>query len=539
MSDAAPPEPATPQQGGGAREASRSDLEELIRRHAADRPDDPWLLWRDEIYTWADVLAAAVRVAGALAERGIRPGQRVAIMLPNGPEFLWTHFGIVFAGALSVPLNISQRGATLEYILRDSEAVAVIFAEDLRDVVVRAAEQCPRLVELVTVGGARDSRVRHTFDDLLAATVADLDLGEQAASGGVGLMYTSGTTGPPKGVVTKAYDLGSLQALIAEAGVRPGETMYTPLPLYHGNALVVSALGSMVAGARLALGARFSASRFWDEIRRYDAVEFNALGGIIPILLKQPPRPDDADNPVRVVLSAGAPSDERWDEFQNRFGVRLIEWFGMVDSPGTLLNAAGRRGSMGRPVGGVEFRVVDGDDQPLPPGQVGELVFRHPAGQLSHYHNNEPATREAYRGGWFHSGDLACTDEEGWFYFKGRKKQSMRRKGENISAWEVESVVVLHPDVQECAAYGAPSEMGEDEVAVAVVPVTGRTVRPEDVVAFCEGRLAHYAVPRYVTVLADGLPKTGTQKIQYQVLKDGWSPDRAWDRDAAGREVAS
>ena len=510
------------------RTTGRSDVEELIRRHAAERPDDTWLKWLDEEYSWREVLDAARRVSNGLVERGVRPGQRVALMLPNRPEFLWAHFGIVFAGALSVPVNISQRGATLEYILRDSGAVAAIFAQDLRDVVVSATVGCPDLRALVTVDGARDSVVQHTFEDLMAASAADLEINE-GAGGGVGLMYTSGTTGPPKGVVTKAYDLPSLEALMAEAGVRPGETMYTPLPLYHGNALVVSALGSMVAGGRLALSPKFSASRFWDDIRRYDAVEFNALGGIIPILLKQPPRDDDRENPVRVVLSAGAPDDERWDLFQQRFGVRLVEWFGMVDSPGTLLNTSGRPGSMGRPVGGVEFRVVDDADQPLPTGQVGELVFRHPLGQLSRYHNNEEATREAYRGGWFHSGDLASVDEEGWFYYRGRKKQSMRRRGENISAWEIESVLIQHPDIAECAAYGVPSEMGEDEVAVAIVPVAGATVRPEDVVEFCQGLLAQYAMPRFITVL-DELPKTGTQKIQYQTLQQEWQPDLAWDR---------
>jgi carnitine-CoA ligase len=515
---------------------SRSDLEQLIRSHAGERPDDTWLLWKDERYSWSQVLDAARMVANGLVERGVRPGERVALMLPNGPEFLWAHFGIVFAGALSVPLNISQRGTTLEYILADSGSVAVVFAEELRDVVTRAAAACPDLRELVTVGGKRDGAVRHTFEDLMSASAADLDLGPDGSRGGVGLMYTSGTTGPPKGVLTKAYDLKSLEALIAEAGIRRGETMYTPLPLYHGNALVVSALGSMVAGGRLALGERFSASRFWDEIRRYEAVEFNALGGIIPILLKQPVRADDADNPVRVVLSAGAPSDERWDEFQRRFGVRLIEWYGMVDSPGTLLNASGRPGSMGKPVGGVTFRVVDEDDREVPCGQVGELVFQHPAGQLSAYHNNEAATREAYRGGWFHSGDLASQDEDGWFYFRGRKKQSMRRRGENISAWEVESVLIQHPAVKECAAYGVPSEMGEEEVAVAVVPVSDTTVEPGDVIEFCRDRLAHYALPRFVTVI-DDLPKTGTQKIQYEALKTSWAPEKAWDREAKAEEA--
>ena len=179
------------------------------------------------------------------------------------------------------------------------------------------------------------------------------------------MMYTSGTTGPPKGVVATRYDTTPLQVLLRASGVRPGETMYTPLPLFHGNALLVSAIGSMVLDAKLALAPRFSASRFWDDCRRYEAVEFNTLGGMISILLKQPPGPGDRDHQVRVVLSAGCPPD-RWEEFEQRFGVRIIEWFGMVDSPGILLNDAGRVGSMGRSgVAGVEFRVVGDDDRPL------------------------------------------------------------------------------------------------------------------------------------------------------------------------------
>ena len=198
--------------------------------------------------------------------------------------------------------------------------------------------------------------------------------------------------------------------------------------------------------AKFALAERFSASRFFDDCRRYDAVEFNTLGGMISILLKQPPRPDDADNPVRTVLSAGCPPD-RWEEFERRFGVRIVEWFGMVDSPGFLLNTEGRVGSMGKPIGGIEFaghrrRRANRSG----PGAVGELVFRHPQGQLTYYHKLPEATETAYRGGWFHSGDLAERDDDGFYYYRGRKKESMRRLGENISAWEIETVVNGHPE---------------------------------------------------------------------------------------------
>jgi crotonobetaine/carnitine-CoA ligase len=314
--------------------------------------------------------------------------------------------------------------------------------------------------------------------------------------------------------------------------VKPGETMYTPLPLFHGNALIVSAIGSMLLDAKLALAPKFSASRFWDDCRRYDAVEFNGLGGMLSIILKQPPSPRDRDHQVRVTLSAGCPPD-RWEEFQDRFGVRIIEWFGMVDSPGILLNTEGRVGSMGKPVAGVDFAVVDDDDQLLPPGKVGQLVFRHPRGQLTHYHKLPEATEAAYRGGWFHSGDLAETDEDGFFYYRGRKKESMRRLGENISAWEIETVINQHPDVVESAAHAVASELGEDDVKVLIVAQPGRSPAPESILDFCVGKMAGYAIPRYVEFV-ESFPKTETQRPQYGALKLRGLTAATWDREKAG-----
>jgi len=265
-------------------------------------------------------------------------------------------------------------------------------------------------------------------------------------------------------------------------------------------------------------------------------VECNALGGMISILLKQPLRADDSDNPVRTVLSAGCPPD-RWVEFEQRFGLRLIEWFGMVDAPGILVNTEGRVGSMGKPVAGVEFEIVGEDGEPVPPGQVGELVFRHPQGQLTHYHGLPDATEAAYRGGWFHTGDLASRDAEGFYYYQGRKKESIRRLGENISAWEIETVVNAHPEVEESAAHAVPSELGEDEVKLVVVPKPGGHVTPEQLVAYCAGKVARYAVPRYVEVV-DEIPKTGTQRVRYGVLKERGLTPGTWDRLAAGGDDA-
>jgi carnitine-CoA ligase len=510
-------------------------IEQVIRQRADQHPDTTWLKWKDEEVPWAQVLSCAQRAANGLLDLGVRTGDRVAILMGNRPEFLWAHLGILFIGALSVPVNISQRGATLQHILRDSSAAAVILHEDLRDALLAVRGELPSLRHTVVVDGKPGDGIDWEFDRLMDGADREPEVDLDEPTGGVGLMYTSGTTGPPKGVVATRYDLAPLQVLLKASGVRPGETMYTPLPLFHGNALLVSAIGSIVLDAKLALAERFSASRFFDDCRRYQAVVFNTLGGMISILLKQPPRPHDADNPVRVVLSAGCPPD-RWEEFERRFGLRIIEWFGMVDAPGVLLNTEGRVGSMGKAIAGVEYRIFDDQDRPIGPGGVGELVFRHPQGQMTYYENRPDATEEAYRGGWFHSGDLAECDQEGFFYYRGRKKESMRRLGENISAWEIETVLNGHPQLTESAAHAVRSELGEDEVKVVVVAQPGEQPSPEALVDYCRGRMAHHAIPRYVEFV-DELPKGGTQRVQYGLLKQRGITPQTWDREAAGYTV--
>ncbi len=512
---------------------AQGPVERLIRTRVTEHADSTWLKWQDQEVAWRDVLSCAQRAANGLLELGVRPGERVALMMSNRPEFIWVHLGVLMIGAHSVPVNISQRGATLAHILADSDAVAVVFQEDLRDAVLGVRSHLPALRHLVVEGGKPGRGVDWDVQRLLACPDAEPDVELAEPTGGVGLMYTSGTTGPPKGVAAANYDLEPLITLLASTGVRPGETMYTGLPLFHGNALLVSMIGSMFIDAKLALAPKFTASRFFDDCRRFGAVEFNTLGGMISILLKQPPRPDDREHQVRVVLSAGCPPD-RWHEFEQRFGVRIIEWFGMVDSPGILLNDAGKVGSMGRSgVSGVEFRVIGEDGAELSPGQVGELVFRHPKGRTTYYHKLPEATETAYRGGWFHSGDLAEFDVDGFFYYRGRRKESMRRLGENISAWEIEVVVNSHPRILDSAAHAVQSDLGEDEVKICVVARPGENMTPEEVLDFCTGRMAHYAVPRYVEFL-EALPKTPTERNQYAALRARGLTPGTWDRERAG-----
>ncbi|MGZ4128402.1 MAG: AMP-binding protein [Actinomycetota bacterium] len=500
--------------------AERSVVGALLEYRATEHPDHVFLKWRDARITWGDFYADVCRVARGLRDAGVTTGDRVAIMMPNRPEFLLAHFGAICAGAAPVPINTAQRGDTLAYLLKDCGARAIVIDESLWP---QYADAPAGMLEFVR-GEPPSGTGATKLDDVLAGDPAPVD-----AEGGTsfGVLYTSGTTGPPKGVVPMRTDITPLLAMWQAMNVAAGETIYTCLPLFHGNPLAISVLGAMFLDAQLGLGERFSAHRFWDDVRAFDAVEFNHVGAVIPILLKQREHPSDSDNPVRTVLSAGCPP-HCWEPFQDRFGVRIVEQFSMVDSPGYLINLDGKVGSMGTPAPGCEATILGDDGEELAPGQVGELALRATAGRTHYYLNHPEETEHAFRDGWFHTGDLAWRDDDGFFYYAGRKKESMRRRGENVSAWEVENVVNQFPGVLESAAHGVPSELGEDDIKVVVVPRPGANVDPAGLLEFCRARMARYAVPRYVEVRSE-IPKTPTQRPRYAELKAQGITDRTFD----------
>jgi crotonobetaine/carnitine-CoA ligase len=508
----------------------------LQRRDA--HPNETFLKWKDDEISWGDFVDHIYAVAAGIWEAGIRTGDRAAMMMGNCPEFLYAYYAMVFMGVGAVPLNVAQRGEALAYILNDSGVSTIVIDDVLVEHFLAIKDRVPN-VRLIIIRGTEPSIGGNVIaiDEWLKAGRGRPPIGSLAKATADNILYTSGTTGPPKGVVNKGINPSNIIKLWEPTGVRAGETIYTPLPLSHGNALAVSALGAIMLDYKLAIGERFSASKHWDDCRKYNAVEFNTLGAMIPILLKQPERPDDADNPVRVVLSAGCPAYD-WRPLEERFKLRIIEWFGMVDSPGFLMNTTGKIGSMGKPLSGFDFHVVDDEDRDVPPGKVGEIVFRSEVGKAAaFYYGMEDATNEAWRNDWFHSGDLAWKDEEDDFFYAGRKKASMRRRGENVSAWEIESVVNQYPAVLESAAHAVPSELSEDEIKLVVVLKPEQTETPEQILDFCQGKMAYYAVPRYVE-FRDSLPKTGTHRIEYSVLKQEGITPRTWDREAAGYVVS-
>jgi carnitine-CoA ligase len=320
-------------------------------------------------------------------------------------------------------------------------------------------------------------------------------------------------------------------------GYTAADRLYSVFPLFHSNARYCSVMAAIEAGADLVMDVKFSASRFWDICREHGVTAFNYQGAMMRILFNQPPRPDDADNPVRLAFGAPCPP-EIFTAFERRFGLELTEIYGSTEvSIVTDMPPSDRRvGTAGNESVNYEVAVVDEHDEPVPAGVAGEIVARpkKPGWMFDGYHAMPQATADSWRNLWFHTGDRGLLDEDGYLVFLDRLKDTIRRRGENISSWELECVVAEHPAVGQAAAYGVPSELSEEEVMLAVVPAAGRHVDPTDLVQHCARTLTGFAVPRYVRVMTE-LPMTPSQRVEkYKLRADGVTPD-TWDREAARR----
>jgi crotonobetaine/carnitine-CoA ligase len=348
------------------------------------------------------------------------------------------------------------------------------------------------------------------------------------------MLFTSGSTGVPKAcVLSHHYLLRQAQLHVTNLRLQPTDVLYTPFPLFHIDAATLTVGAALVAGATAALSRRFSASKFWDEIRDYRATVFNFMGATANILWKQPPTPTDRDHPVR--LAWGVPMPACGPSWQDRFGFPLVEVYGLTDAGVPAyqpLDEPRREGSCGRVIAEYDVSIRDADDNPVPPGQVGEITISSPEPGLvmNEYFAMPEATREAMRGGRFHTGDLGYLDTGGHLYFVARGKDVIRRRGENIAATDVDNAVASHPDVREAAAVGMRSELSEDDIKVFVVAQPGAQPRPEDILAHCHGLVPTYMVPRYVEFI-DQLPKTPTQKVERFKLAARPLGENTWDSE--------
>jgi crotonobetaine/carnitine-CoA ligase len=518
----------------------------FVQEKAQIHKDRPFLYFKDETLTYAQVDSISNQFANGFRALGLEKNDKIAIMMVNHPYYLHVWFGAAKLGVVEVPINTAYKGDLLKHLINNSESRALIIDSEFLDRLPLIQKDLPKLERIICRGEVDQalsdsillpiSSIEDFFDYKTDAITVDV-----LPSDPVAFIYTSGTTGLSKGVVCpNNYYLhtGRLVARLRDA--RADDILYTFLPLFHVNAQLMTVLAAMIADAQMVLSDRFSASNFWNEIRKYGATQFNYLGAVMTILSKQEPKPEDADVKVRYAFGAACPPDVM-EKLEGRFGFECLEGFGMSEIGLVVHDAIGnrRRGSCGKVLDEFfEVKLFDDGDNEVATGEIGEIVVRPkmPYIMMTEYFNMPDKTLETYRNLWFHTGDYAKKDADEFFYFVDRKKDAIRRRGENISSFEVEKVINTHPSVLESAVFAVPSELGEDEVMTAVVLKPEKEVSPVELIEFCNDRMAHFAVPRYVDFVAE-LPKTPTNRIEKYRMRQVGITESTWDREKAGVKI--
>ncbi len=529
------------------RERSEAVLGDLIAIRAEQKPDREVLTFEhlsldggatpDEVRSYADLQENANRIAAALVRSGLAPGDRFALMMRNHPEYVETMIAASVTGTVFVPIDPRTRGEKLGYMLQNAGCRGVVcgdYALPQIDEVRGREGGVEWVLSLETGGGAPGAAPPGaasvgSLREVLEKPCATSDHRLTDASLPLQIIYTSGTTGDPKGVVFPNSRFGGFAMLGGLLGYDQDSRPYTGLSLTHGNAQAVTLGPSLFMGLRGVLSQRFTKSKLWDVCRAYGCTTFSLLGGMATAIYSEPERPDDADNPVRYVISAGMPA-AIWESFQKRFDVEIFEWYGAVEG-GLAFKPVGQGpvGSFGRPAPGLDMRILDENDQECPPGVLGEVCSR-PAGggrALVEYHGNREASEKKTRGGWLRSGDIGHTDAQGWFFFDYRKGGGIRHNGDFVNPGFVEKVVAEHPQVSDVFVYGVPAASGapgEKDVVAAIVARDRDALDVAGVFAACRAGLESNFVPSYLQVV-DEIPKTASEKPQERFLFDAFAPD--------------
>jgi crotonobetaine/carnitine-CoA ligase len=518
---------------------------EVLDHRLATEPDAPYLDVAGAAFTAREMDERATRLAHALAGLGVGKGDRVATLLENGAEQVISFFAAVKLGAIQVPINTAYKGEFLRHQLVDSGSSVVVVQHDLAARVAEVAgPDTPELGNVIVTVGTDETFGAvpvHGWDELLATAP-----GSPVPDAGVRpsdlacFIYTAGTTGPSKGCMLPHNYVVALADQITRAwGRRPDDVVLTPLPLFHFNAISVAVVGTLLSGGRAVIARRFSVSGFWPEVKRTGATLVSMLGSLAILLADADDHPDALDNTLRLCGAVPMPPDidRIWNE---RFGCQTFSAaFGLTEA--SLISSlpageANKPGAAGRP-NAVDFdvRIVDDDDNEVPVGEIGEIVCRPtgPNQMFAGYFRRPEETLAVLRNLWFHTGDLARLDEDGFLSFVDRKKDYLRRRGENISSFEMERTYHSHPAILDVAVHSVLSEVGEDDVKVTAVLQPGEALTPEELCAWSVDRVPYFAVPRYIE-FRDDLPRNPVGRVLKYQLRDEGVTSTTWDREASG-----
>ncbi len=513
-------------------------LRYVLDKWAAEKPGETFVVFEDgESWSFADVRERTVRLAAGLSRLGVCQGDHVAMWLPNGRESLLSFFAINYIGAVYVPFNTAYKGRILEHVVENSDAEVIIAHGQLA---ARLAEiDTSRLKTAVLVGDGGAGRLdTMAFAELGAAESELPELQRPIEPWDTqSIIYTSGTTGPSKGVLSSYLHMYTNPGPEAWHFVTGEDRFLVNMPMFHIGGMGLS-FAMLARGGSIAMMENFSTESFWPFVARTECTTIFLLGAMATFLLKQPVSEAERQHKVRLAFLVPLTSNHR--EVAERFGIDIYTIFNMTEVSSPIVSDPNpeKPGTCGKVRPGVDVRLVDENDCEVAVGEVGEMIVRtdRPWAMNHGYYKNPEATAKAWRNGWFHTGDAFRQDADGYFYFVDRVKDAIRRRGENISSFEVEAEVIAHQDVREAAAVGVPSEFSEDEVLVVVSPVEGRAIEPGDLFGFLQERLPHFMLPRYIRVM-DDLPKTPTEKVRKHLLREAGTAEDVWDREAAGIKV--
>ena len=507
-------------------------------RRAAETPDKVFAIFADGTrWTYRETLRITRQAALGFQRLGVRQGEHVLSWLPNGPDAIRVWFGLNYIGAVYVPVNLAYRGRILEHVIDNSDAALIVAHADLHG---RLADiDRARLKRSIVIGGAAAAISGMTTHgaDALSPSGEPAPLERDILPWDTQtIIYTSGTTGPSKGVLTSYVHLYTA-ATESFFFLGADDRFMLNLPMFHvGGA--APAYGMLLLGGSISVVDAFDTASFWQVVTKTRATSTVLLGVMATFLVKRAPGPEDRAHTLRSAIMV--PLCEDSEAFSQRFGCDIYTVFNMTEVSSPIVSGLNPRPltTAGKPRAGVEVRIVDENDCEVAPGEAGELIVRtdRPWAMNHGYHKNPEATARAWRNGWFHTGDAFRADAEGNYFFVDRMKDAIRRRGENISSFEVETEVCAHPAVKEAAAVAVASEHAEDEVLIAVSLADGASLDPAELIHFLVPRMAHFMVPRYVRIVPE-LPKTPTQKVQKHLLRsDGITAD-TWDREKAGIRI--